>query len=107
MYACKGWIALGEADHAQQRRRLVEDAQLLEEHALALGVAVEGDVAGEDLFGQQVELLADAVVDGLEDAGLQGLPGVAGQQRRDVGLVELGRASARGDFSMRASGSTS
>ena len=43
----------------------------------------------DDLVGQHFDLLADAVADRLQDVGEERRPGVAGQQRRDVGAVEL------------------
>ena len=51
--------------------------------------AVQAEPPRDGLPGQLLDLPADPVVDRLEDAHRQLVPGVAGQHRGDVGRVEL------------------
>ena len=99
---------VGEGGTSEVAVGLVEHCAAARRAAIALrGLSKSMLPRDEHLVGEEVDLLADAVDRRLQDAGLQRRPGVAGQQRRDVGLVELRRGLGRADFSTRASGSTS
>ena len=80
---------MGEPEHPQHRVRLVHHPQLLEDERVALGLAVEGDAARHDLARQQLDFLADPIVDGLQDFILERQPAIAGHDRRKITQIEL------------------
>ena len=61
------------------------------QHAVAGAVRLEADAAAQNLGGIAFHAGAEAMVGALQDVDRQHLPGVAGQQRRDVVDVDLDR----------------
>ena len=87
----QGMDALGVGDDVEDGVRLVQLAKLMQQERVPLADAVEGDAAADELGRDQVDLLADAFVDRLQDAALQRLPRLAGEDRREPAAINLGK----------------
>src|SRR5262249_39032203 len=91
-----GMHALSEAENSQRAVVRVQPAQHEDAFEIARIAAIEADVAAGDLLAEHFDLLTDHVVDRADDIASQALPGVDGDDGRNVRIVKLrsGRAGA-------------
>src|SRR5258708_4239169 len=89
---------LSERQNPKDGVGLVQFTKLMQNKRVALSLRVEGDAALNGLRREEIDFLADAVVGGLQNAAVKGLPGVARDHGRKIGLVDFGKGLGAGRF---------